>query len=105
MIFLLKNKLCLLVIKKLNLFRNFLTISFCKYYNKKGYIEARCFIKYPKLKKTNYKSNKKDKKSPNNKKNESSKAIISAFTIINKEANYKLILDSGASKYYTPIKE
>ena len=83
-------------------------ISFYKYYNKKGHIEARCFIKYPKLKKTNYKF-KKDNKSPNNynkiKKNKSSKVIMSAFTVINKEANYKLILDSGASKYYTPIKE
>jgi hypothetical protein len=83
-------------------------ISFCKYYNKKGHIKPKYFIKYPELKKTsNYKSNKKDNKNPKNKdkKNESSKAIMSAFAIINKEANYKLILDSGASEHYTPIKE
>jgi len=81
-------------------------ISFCKYCNKKGHIEARCFIKYPELKKANFKP-KKDNKSPNNKakKNESSKAIMSAFAVINKKANYKLILDSGASEHYTPIKE
>ena len=81
-------------------------ISFYKYYNKKGHIEARCFIKYPELKKANFKP-KKDNKSPNNKakKNESSKAIMSAFAVINKKANYKLILDSGASEHYTPIME
>ena len=81
-------------------------ISFYKHYNKKGHIEVKYFIKYPKLKKANFKP-KKDNKSPNNKakKNESSKAIMSAFAVINKEANYKLILDSGASEYYTPIKE
>ena len=82
-------------------------ISFCKYCNKKGYIEPKCFIKYPELKKTSNNKSNKDKKSPNNKdkKNESSKAIMSAFAIINKEANYKLILDSGVSEHYTPIKE
>ena len=82
-------------------------ISFCKYYNKKGHIEPKYFIKYPELKKTSNNKSNKNKKSPNNKdkKNESSKAIMSAFAIINKEANYKLILDSGVLEHYTPIKE
>jgi len=60
--------------------------GFCKYCKKKGHIEARCFIKYPELKnnKPSNKNNKKDKKGDNkNKKNESSKAIMSAFSVIN----------------------
>jgi hypothetical protein len=76
-----------------------LNISFYKYYNKKKYIEPKYFIKYPELKKTSNNKSNKDKK------NESDKAIISAFTIINKEANYKLILDSGILEYYIPLKE
>ena len=71
-------------------------ISFYKYYNKKGYIEPKCFIKYPELKKTSNNKSNKDKKSPNNKdkKNESSKAIISAFTVINKEAFFSFFFFS-----------
>ena len=30
---------------------------------------------------------------------------MSAFAAINEDSNYKLILDSGASEHYTPIKE
>ena len=84
--------------------------GFYKHCKKKGHIEARCFIKYPELKnnKPSNKNNKKDKKGDNkNKKNESSKAIMSAFSFINNKSdyNYKLILDSGATEHYTPIKE
>ena len=84
--------------------------SFCQYCNKKGHIEPKCFIKYPELKNNlfNKNKNKKDNKNPNNnkdKKNESSRAIMSAFSVINGDSNYKLILDSGATEHYTPIKE
>ena len=82
--------------------------GFYKHYKKKGYIEARYFIKYPELKnnKPSNKNNKKDKKGDNkDKKNESSKPIMSAFSAVNSDYNYKLILDSGATEHYTPIKE
>lgn len=79
--------------------------SFCKHCNRKGHIESKCYIKYPELRKTN-KSKNKDKKSPNkDKKTESSKAIMSAFSIIKGDSNNKLILDSGATEHYTPNKE
>ena len=55
-----------------------------------------------------YKSNKNNKTSSNketSKKTESSKVIISAFSTINSSSNYNLILDSGATEHYTPIKE
>ena len=83
--------------------------SFCKYCNKKGHIEPKCYIKYPELKKTRFnKSNKKDKTSSNketSKKSESSKVIMSAFSSIKGSSNYDFILDSGATEHYTPIKE
>ena len=83
--------------------------SFCKYCNKKGHIEPKCYIKYPELKKTRFnKPSKKDKTSSNketSKKSESSKAIMSAFSSIKGSSNYDFILDSGATEHYTPIKE
>ena len=78
--------------------------AFCKHCNKKGHIEPKCFIKYPELKTKSKPS--KDKRRFNNKdKTESSKAIMSVFSAINGSSNYKLILDSGATEHYTPIKE
>ena len=83
--------------------------SYYKYYNKKGYIEARYYIKYPELKKDSFNkkpNNKKDKNSPNKElKTKSSKAIISAFLVTKGDSNYKLILDSSTIKYYILIKE
>jgi hypothetical protein len=79
--------------------------SSCTHCNKDGHIKARCFLKYPKLKKDNYNKfksfKKKDKKV--HKKTESSKAVMSAFTKGN--SNYKLILDSSVTEHYSPVKE
>jgi mannose/fructose/N-acetylgalactosamine-specific phosphotransferase system component IID len=90
--------------------------GFCKHYNKKGHIELKCFIKYPKLRKLYNKNNKnKDKRNKDNSesfnnkdmKNESSKVIISALisNTIKGDLNYKLVLNSGATEHYTTIKE
>jgi hypothetical protein len=95
--------------------------SFCEYCKRSGHIEPRCFFKYPELRKDNipYKKNKsKNKDNSNNKnnsnkdnssnkdiKNESSKAIMSSFSAIKGNTNYRLILDSGATEHYTAIKE
>ena len=77
--------------------------GFYKHYNKKGYIELKCFIKYPELRKL-YNKN----KNKNNKKifKSFNKVIISALNnIIKRDYNYKLILNSRAIKYYTLIKK
>jgi hypothetical protein len=90
--------------------------GFYKHYNKKGHIKLKCFIKYPKLRKPYNKNNKnKDKRNKDNSesfnnkdiKNESSKVVISAFisNTIKGDLNYKLVLDSGATKHYIAIKE
>jgi hypothetical protein len=90
--------------------------GFYKHYNKKGYIKLKCFIKYLKLRKPYNKNNKnKDKRNKDNSesfnnkdiKNEFNKVIISAFisNTIKGDLNYKLILNSGAIKHYTTIKE
>ncbi len=84
---------------------------FCIYCNKKGHIEPKCFLKYPELRtsynnKTSNKSYNSNRDKEDNYKVESSKAIMSAF-IANKNRNKfdnKLVLDSGATEHYTPIK-
>ncbi|TVY22171.1 Retrovirus-related Pol polyprotein from transposon TNT 1-94 [Lachnellula hyalina] len=72
----------------------------CKHCNKKGHIEAKCWIKYPELK-----QNKNNNKA--SEKTESTKTVMMSLVyngINNKEANInktKLVLDSGASEHYT----
>jgi hypothetical protein len=83
----------------------------CKYCNKSGHIEANCWIKNPELRregtsKPNKAKARKQAKNPNKEtKTESSRAIMSAFSAIEGDSNYRLILDSGATEHYTPIKE
>jgi hypothetical protein len=90
--------------------------GFYKHYNKKGHIKLKCFIKYFKLRKPYNKNNKnKDKRNKDNSesfnnkdiKNEFNKVIISALisNTIKGDLNYKLVLNSGATKHYTTIKE
>jgi hypothetical protein len=86
--------------------------GFCTYCNTSGHIEPNCWVKNPELKrqflnKKNKFNKNKANNNPNNKdiKTESSKAIMSAFSAIRGDFNYKLILDSGATEHYTPIKE
>ena len=91
--------------------------SFCEHCKQSGHIEPKCFIKYPELRhstnstksnsNSNSNSNKnKDKntKKDSYKKTESSKAIMSAF-IASDETDYRLVLVSGATEHFTPIKE
>jgi hypothetical protein len=83
--------------------------NFCTHCNRSGHIEPKCWIKHPELKRDLPNSpNKGDKDSSNegtSPKTESSKAVMSASSTIKGDANYKLILDSGATEHYTPIKE
>ena len=93
--------------------------GFCKYCNKGGHIESKCFIKYPELNnnsnsnstsssKSYFNKNKNKNKDKNtkdsNKKTESSKAIISAYIANNRNIENRLVLDSSATEHYTPNK-
>jgi hypothetical protein len=79
--------------------------STCTYCKKDGHIKAHCFLKYPELKKDYKPKTFKKKDNKDNKKTESSKAIMSAFATTKSNSNYKLILDSRATEHYSPIKE
>jgi hypothetical protein len=88
--------------------------AYCKHCNKKGHLEERCFVKYPELR-----TSKKDATNRARNKAGSNKAVMSAMTTISVDPtisvdsitnaaikpNYKVILDSGATEHYTPIKE
>ena len=97
--------------------------SFYSHYKKKGYLESRCYKKYPELKPnkgSNSKSNKdKDKEDSNpdtnSTKSESTKVIMSILanntedssstSYLSNDFRNKLVLDTGATKYYTPNKD
>jgi valyl-tRNA synthetase len=80
---------------------------FCKYYNKKRYLETKYFKKYSELKNRNKNQNK-DKSSKSNEKPLSNKQIIIAFSTLlanlTEKSKNKIILDLGALEYFSSNK-
>jgi hypothetical protein len=80
---------------------------FCKHCNKKGHLETKYFKKYPELKNKN-KNQDKDKSSKSGEKPLSNKQVITAFSTLlanlTEKSKNKIILDSGASEYFSPNK-
>jgi len=98
----------------------------CTYCNKDKYLESQCYKQYLELRRNNTSNNKSKNtpnnfinNSPNNKdksssnfKKESPRVLITSLAnkrkdlVINKtKKNNRIVLDSGASKHYTLIKE
>ncbi|CZS92721.1 uncharacterized protein RCO7_11482 [Rhynchosporium graminicola] len=90
----------------------------CNYYNKIDHIEANCYIKHPELIPNKSTKKKSKGKSAKESKEESTKALMSSFSSTSSSSsysstadqayatiyNYRIVLDSGASEYYTPNK-
>jgi len=97
--------------------------KYCTYCNKEGHLENQCYKQYPELRRNNtsnkarntsntFTNNNPEDKSSSNFKKESPRVLMTSLAnkgrdlgINRTRKNKRLVLDSGASEHYTPIKE
>jgi hypothetical protein len=78
---------------------------YCTYCNKEGHLENQCYKQYPELRQNNYPEDK-----SSNFKKESPRVLMTSLANKGKDlainsTKKRIVLDSGASEHYTPIKE